>query len=147
MIGGKKMVFQKIVKQLYITDGVDVFGFYSGFSLLNRVGLTTQVPGKVELFSNRVAKSCRKRIGNVDFIIKKPVLFIDNENFELMRFIEVMKSEHFDVLSSGEKGEVVLKMIRRPIRFGVVQEVLNSYPLGVKKMFVNYDIISDIEIL
>lgn len=92
MLGGfKPLDVFDVAEKKYICSGKDVYGFYSGIGLLNRVGITNQTAGTVCISTNNEAS--RKRtvfIGNTKFILKKAYAKVDPTNVETMRFLNTI---------------------------------------------------------
>ena len=56
-------------------------GYYSGYTLANRMGLSTQVPFTQEISSNFAPALVRKMtIKNRQYIIRRPVVEVTEEN-------------------------------------------------------------------
>lgn len=61
-----------VARYKYIVRRGKVEGFYSGNSFANQLGISTQVPNKVEIVSNNIAAKVREiSIGKRVFIIRK----------------------------------------------------------------------------
>lgn len=83
-----------IAQNKYVTNGDDVYGVYSGLTLLNQFAVTSQVPNVLEIVTNNEAT--RKRTINIDglkFIIRKSKFEITKENYSyyiiLQLFLEL----------------------------------------------------------
>lgn len=61
-----------VAKYKYIARRGKVDGFYSGNAFANQIGISTQVPNKVEIVSNNIAAKVREiSIGKRKFIVRK----------------------------------------------------------------------------
>ena len=49
-----------VARYKYVSGGGKVDGFYSGNTFANQLGISTQVPNKVELVSNNMAAKVRE---------------------------------------------------------------------------------------
>ena len=64
-----------VARYKYVSRGGKVDGFYSGNTFANQLGISTQVPNKVEIVSNNMAAKVREvPIGKRTFIVRKPVV-------------------------------------------------------------------------
>ena len=55
--------------------------FYSGNTFANQLGISTQVPNKVEIVSNNIAAKIREiPIGKRTFTVRRPVVPVNDEN-------------------------------------------------------------------
>lgn len=85
--------FDKLLERKYIKNGdEDVFGYYSGITLLNQCGLTTQVPNTREIVSNN--ETSIKRTVNLsghEVIVRKSRFKIDKDNYKYYQFMNIMR--------------------------------------------------------
>ena len=64
-------------------------GFYSGYTLANRLGLSTQMPFKEEIISNYAPALVREvSIKNRKYVIRKPVVEVTEENAYVLQFLD-----------------------------------------------------------
>ena len=64
-------------------------GFYSGYTLANRLGLSTQVPIKEEITSNYAPAQVREvSIKNQKYLIRRPAVTITEENAYVLQLLE-----------------------------------------------------------
>lgn len=79
--------YTELVKMIYLTDGKEVFGYETGPSLMNKIGLTTQMPAYTYLVSERA----RNTINDEEqLIIFKPVIKVNAENYRYLQFIDIL---------------------------------------------------------
>ena len=85
-----------VATRRYVNDDNNIYGFYSGLSLLNRFVVVTQMPSTLEIISNK--EKSRKRLVKIDFgnfILRKPRFEINKDNcnyYEILQlFYEVSK--------------------------------------------------------
>ena len=75
-------------------------GFYSGYTLANRLGLSTQVPFKEEIISNYAPAPVREiMIQNRKYVIRRPAVEVTEENAYVLQFLECLK----DIDKSAEE--------------------------------------------
>ena len=64
-------------------------GYYSGYTLANRMGLSVQVPYTQEISSNFAPAAVRKiMIKNRPYIIRRPVAEVTEENVSVLQFLD-----------------------------------------------------------
>ena len=88
---GKPSVLSRrqVLEKKYIKDGGDVFGYYSGLSLLNMLGLTNQVPAKPEVVSSKASAIVRKiPYGNQYAVVRKARMPITSDNVSALELLE-----------------------------------------------------------
>ena len=67
-------------------------GYYSGYTLANRMGLSTQVPFTIEITSNYAPAQVRElTIKNHKYIIRRPVVEVTEENVTVLQFLDCLK--------------------------------------------------------
>lgn len=81
---------EEYLKKKYLDNG-DIQGYITGFTLVNRAGLTTQVPAVLEIRSNAATTEQRKvEINKRNIIVYKPYVHITKENKDILQFLDLM---------------------------------------------------------
>ena len=81
---------EKIAEKRYIETGEVVFGYYSGLTLLNMIGLTNQVPFVREIVTVKETTRVRKvGIRKARFQIRRAKTQITRENAPLFQMLEI----------------------------------------------------------
>jgi hypothetical protein len=74
-----------------------VSGFYSGWTLLNAIGGTRQVPNVLEVVTNRETMKVRETtLGRQRLILRKPKCEITNDNEKALQILELANQFEFD---------------------------------------------------
>lgn len=73
--------------QLLTRRGDEIIGYETGFSLMNKLGLTTLVPKKREIATN----AYRKNISDRYTIVRKPVITVNAANFRYLQLLDVIR--------------------------------------------------------
>lgn len=82
-----------VARYKYVVRQGDVNGFYSGNTFANQLGISTQVPNKVEIVSNNMSAKVREiSIGKRIFIVRKPIVPINNENVYVLQLLDLLKN-------------------------------------------------------
>lgn len=82
-----------VAKYKYIGRKGKVDGFYSGNAFANQIGISTQVPNKVEIVSNNIAAKIREiSIGKRTFIIRKSNIEVTKANVHVLQMLELLKN-------------------------------------------------------
>ncbi|HQC54956.1 MAG TPA: DUF6088 family protein [Clostridia bacterium] len=136
---------EDVFRKKYITDGKNYYGFYTGNTILNIFGLSTQVPSTVEIITNN--ESTRGR--TVDVIsgrayVKKSRTNISNDNYRQLMLLETFnlvepekQTKEFseNVITYMKKNKLLPKdlfvfaevMPARAIKNFASSEVLNAF--------------------
>jgi len=84
---------RRVVERRFITDGSVVYGYISGISLLNKTGLSTQVPNLIELVTNNETTRVRDiNIGAQRVRVRSARTLITNENVNTLQFLDLMNT-------------------------------------------------------
>lgn len=121
-------------KYLY-RKGIQI-GFYSGYTLANRLGLSTQVPFKEEITSNNAPAPVREiTIKNRTYILRRPITQITPDNAHVLQFLDCLK----DIDKSAEEdmavcGEILTQYAKKHrITKEQVDQYITFYPLKIYK--------------
>lgn len=111
-------------------------GYYSGFTLANQMGLSTQVPFTVEITSNYAPAQVRElTIKNRKFIIRRPIVEVTEDNVTVLQFLDCLKDiekcaeEELDVC-----GRILSEYARHnAITKKRIDELIANYPVKIYK--------------
>lgn len=111
-------------------------GYYSGYTLANRMGLSTQVPFTIEITSNYAPALVRElTIKNRKYIIRRPVAEVTEENVAVLQFLDCLKDiekcaeEEMDVC-----GKILSKYAKQNnITKKKIDEFIEEYPVKIYK--------------
>lgn len=140
VISAETVVYNKYIcrKNVYV-------GYYSGHTFMNRIGLSTQVPFIEEITSNYAPALVRKiTIKNRSYLIRKPVVKINENNMYTLQILDCLKSiGAFDEEDIKSYGEVLSKHIsEHKISKDDIDKYISNYPTKVYKAIyetgVNY---------
>ena len=120
----------------YVCRKGERVGFYSGYTLANRLGLSTQVPLKEEITSNYAPAQVREvSIKNRKYIIRRPIVEVTAENAYVLQLLDCLK----DIDKSAEEdmkvcGEILTAYsVKHKITRAMVDKYLKYYPLKIYK--------------
>jgi hypothetical protein len=83
----------KVVRKRFLDNGDDVYGYLAGVTLMNIVGINTQVPNLVELVSNNESTRVRDiRIGSQKVRARRARTPITKENVNTLQLLDLMHS-------------------------------------------------------
>ncbi len=122
----------------YVSRRGKVEGFYSGNTFANQIGISTQVPNKVEIVSNNIAAKIREiPIGKRTFIVRKAPVPINADNVYVLQLLDLLKNLDAylddDYVVAGEKVAYYIKthgITRRDIDL-----YIRNYPTSVFKYY------------
>ncbi len=133
ILGTKGQVsINKFIEKKYMRNG----GFYTGLSLVNKYGFTSQNPSIYELYSNNATTKQRKiEVDGSTIIIYKPKVCITKKNKKELEFLNLMSIIDKYSEISGEEYKLKLKeyIKENQINFTIVKEYISLYPSIVYK--------------
>ena len=137
-IFGEKMALtaDMVVLHKYVRRRGKRVGYYSGYTLANRMGLSTQVPLKEEITSNYAPAQVRElTIKSRKYILRRPVVEVTDENVAVLQFLDCLK----DLEKCAEEepevcGRILTGYAREhALTKAVVDRFLANYPLKIYK--------------
>ena len=134
---GSQLSFNRVVKEKYLLDeSREQCGYISGVYFANAVGLTTQVPMKYDVVTNKATKDYREvKLAQSTIIVRKPKIEVTSANHLTLQFLDLIKD--IDSLS-GLKGLSLNNKLRDYIQkanleFKEIEKYLGYYPDKIYK--------------
>lgn len=115
-----------VIECKYISRNQRIFGYYSGYTLANQVGVTTQMPAIKEIVTNKIGSPI-KRIekGNRVFVIRKARTEIKEDNFRVLQFLDLLKDlEKYSELYGQELTDCLKRYMKK---FNISKSELDKY--------------------
>ena len=133
---GSVLSVDEVIRKKYLVDGVNRCGYLGGILFANQLGLTTQVPGVYEVYTNKATTEYREtKLANLRVILRKPYCEINERNVATLQFLDLIK-EVVDI--SEVEGEELTKrllgyMKSKSIGFENMKPFLPYYPDRIYK--------------
>lgn len=104
-----------VVMRKYVQNKSGIYGYITGISFANQLGLTTQMPAVIEVVTNREATNGRMIIvGKQRVRIKKPAVPVLDSNAELLQFLDsVGQAEKYTELSMEETINTLIAYMKK----------------------------------
>ncbi|MBR3168454.1 MAG: hypothetical protein IKF18_07190 [Erysipelotrichaceae bacterium] len=133
VLGKSTIPFESVIERKYIADKNQVFGYYSGMTLLNSVGLTTQVPNIPEITTNKEATRKRKvTIGKRSVIVRKSEIEISEENAVYLQFLDIFRYADIDSITKS-KEKIIAFFDRNRLNFNSLQQIEKEVAAKLRK--------------
>lgn len=125
-----------VIAHKYIMRRGRRIGYYSGYTLANRMGLSAQVPFTEEITSNYAPALVRElSIQNRKYIIRRPVVEVTEDNVRVLQFLDCLKDidrcaeEELDVC-----GRILSKYaLDNGITKIMINKFISNYPMKIYK--------------
>lgn len=133
---GSTISVMQVIEKKYLKNKDKVFGYLSGYMLVNMAGLTTQVPVVYEVVSNNATTDYRKiMINKTRVIVRRPKVPVTNENVRILQFLDLIKD--VDIYSEEEGNSLKKRMLeimkKLDITFSALEPYLSFYPEKIYK--------------
>ena len=132
-----------VVLNKYILKDGKRIGYYSGHTLANRLGLSTQVPFIQEIVSNNAPAPYREiNVGNRKFILRKPTTEINDKNVYTLQLLDCLK----DIDKCAEEsllncGEILTNFAaKHKITKDMINEFIEQYPIKIYKSIYDTEV-------
>ena len=133
---GSSLSVDEVIRRKYLADGGNCCGYVGGILFANQLGLTTQVPGVYEVYTNKATTEYREtQLANLRVILRKPYCVIDEKNAVTLQFLDLLK-EIVDISEiDGEEltNRLIGYMKKKSIGFESMRPFLPYYPERIYK--------------
>ena len=104
-----------VIMRKYIENNSNKYGYVTGLSFANQLGLTTQMPAIIEIVTNREATNGRTlMVGNQKVRVKKSAIPVSENNAELLQLLDsVGQAEKYTELTIEETVDVLITYMRK----------------------------------
>ena len=126
-----------VAEYKYITNGVDIYGYYSGYTFANQLGLCLQVPYKEEIVTNNTTAIAREvKVGEIPFYIRRAKVEVTKDNRNVLQLLDLLKDveEYTDYCCEEEAPDIIRKhILRNKILRADVDKYIEKFPLKTYK--------------
>lgn len=133
---GSTLSVDEVIRKKYLADGGICCGYVGGILFANQLGLTTQVPGAYEIYTNKATTEYREtHIAKLRVILRKPYCEINEKNVAILQFLDLLK-EIVDISEvDGEEltNRLIGYMKKKSIGFESMRTFLPYYPERIYK--------------
>lgn len=133
---GTQLSMNRVIEKKYLKDNEERCGYITGVAFANQLGLTTQVAMACEVVTNKTSKDYRETtLAKSRVVIRKPKVTIDEENYKLLQFLDLMKDIDYYAEVSGDELQkrLVAYMKLSSIVFSDLEPYLQYYPDKIYK--------------
>lgn len=97
---GVPLAADEVAVAKYILKKGEIYGFYSGYTFANQLGINTQVPYVKEIVSNNASTRVKEvMVRNKRILLRRARTPINNDNYVVLQFLELMKDleQYYDI--------------------------------------------------
>lgn len=132
---------RKVIEKKYIESNGEIYGYYTGLTLLNSFGVSTQMPNVVEIFTNNEATKCRRvKINNQTVIVKRARTKIDNSNYREMMILELFNIADLNAIDNAATQKIVDYIRANDISYKDIMKYADAMPARAIKNFVRSEV-------
>lgn len=118
----------KVIIRKYIKNAGETYGYFSGATSANQIGLTTQMPTVLEIVTSRESTKGRiVTVGSQKVRLKRPSIEITSENAGLLQLLDIVSQANFYSEYPEQKMGEILKRYVRNQRY-TRESLMNSLP-------------------
>jgi DNA-binding Lrp family transcriptional regulator len=126
-----------VAEYKYITNGDEIYGYYSGYTFANQLGLCLQVPYKEEIVTNNTTAIAREvKVGKIPFYIRRARVAVTKENRNVLQLLDLLKDveEYTDYCCEEEAPDIIRRhILRNKILRADVDKYIENFPLKTYK--------------
>lgn len=138
-----------VAEYKYITDGDEIYGYYSGYTFANQLGLCLQVPYKEEIVTNNTTAIAREvKVGKIPFFVRRAKVAVTKENRNVLQLLDLLKDveEYTDYCCEEEAPDIIRRhILRNKILRADVDKYIENFPLKTYKYIYDlrlYDVLA-----
>lgn len=133
---GTTLSLDRVLEKKYLENNDKRCGYIGGVAFANQLGLTTQVPMTYEVVTNKATKDYREtKLANSRIILRKPRVTIDENNYRILQFLDLIKDIDYYSEVSGEELQkrLIAYMTGCAMMFSDLEPYLQYYPDRIYK--------------
>lgn len=134
----------KVINKKYITDGTNVYGYVTGFTFANQMGLTTQLPAITEIVTNEESSKGRNvTIGKRKIRIKRPKVEITADNCKILQFLDLVNAyENWAECDEKTTQEIFVNYVNQEkLDRDRLRRFISYYPGSVAKKLIEMELV------
>lgn len=134
--GGIGLSADIVAQYKYIERNGRRMGFYSGHTLANYMGISTQVPVKKEIVSNNTSAIVREiTVGENSYVVRKPIVQVTANNVKVLQLLDLLKD--LNVYADNEpelvRNQLITYIKNNEIQRSMVDKYIEAFPLKTYK--------------
>lgn len=136
ILGKSILSINDVIYRKYISDDNEIYGYFSGLSFYNKLGITTQVPFVYEIVTNKEKSRVRKiTLKNKKIILRKPYATINRNNYLEAQFLEFINNANINDIN--DNIDILKKYIKdNNLNKNIILDLITNYPSKTSKRLI-----------
>ena len=133
---GSQLSLDNVIQYKYLQDANGLCGYVTGLAFANQLGVTTQVPMKKEIVTNKATKDYRETtLAKSQIIIRKPRTKVTEENYRILQLLDLVKDiDMLAELADEKLNKVLIEYMKKvSLTFADLDAYLDCYPERIYK--------------
>lgn len=133
---------RKVIEKKYIRSNERTYGYYGGQVLLNQLGLSTQIPNMLEIYTNKESSRVRDiDIGNQKIRLRRSRVNINDDNAAVLCFLELMNDISVANLDDADVSIITEYIASKKIKREDITRYAPDYPDKVMRNLIVSEVI------
>lgn len=133
---------RKVIEKKYLYSGGVRQGYYSGITFLNQIGVSTQMPNRIEIFTNNENSKIREvTVGTQKVVLRRARAEINSGNADVQSFLEMMSFVSADFFDEDRKKSVAKFIEEKGITRRAIAEYAPVFPDRAMRTMVESEVI------
>ena len=142
LLGNSILNPNKVIEKKYIRSNKDIFGYYSGYYLLNQLGITEQMPNIIEIYTNNESSKARDvRVGSQTVRLRRARTAVTSENAAVLTFLELMNIIDTDCFDEEKRQVVTEYILKNKISRRDITRYAPAYPDRAMRAMIESEVI------
>lgn len=144
-LGKSRLDPKKVIAKKYINDGSGTIGYFSGMTFMNMLGLSTQMPNTMEIYTNNESSRVREvPVGSQKVLLRRARTAINSSNAATMSFLELMNFTDAGFYDADKKIIVAAFIEKNRITRKSISEYSPYFPDKAMRTLVESEVIYDV---
>lgn len=133
---------KKVIEKKYINNGDDTIGYYSGVTFLNQLGISTQMPNIIELYTNNERANVRDvNVGKQKVLLRRARTDINKENVAVLSLLELMNFVPASFFDEDRRKTINLYIVTNKISRQSITKYAPVFPDRAMRTLVESEVI------
>lgn len=142
LLGNSILNPNKVIEKKYIRSNKDIFGYYSGYYLLNQLGITEQMPNIIEIYTNNESSKARDVcVGSQTVRLRRARTDVTSENAAVLTFLELMNIIDTDCFDEEKRQVVTEYILKNKISRRDITRYAPAYPDRAMRAMIESEVI------